>query len=191
LMLRPIEGKTRREASKHLFKDILVPLDGSGFSEDIIDSAVALAKCSGAALTLLRVVLPVPLIVPDITTGYASTPILQDDVATERLVAEARDDIADVARRLEQYSLKVETEVVVAPSIAQGILDVAESGRVDAIAMSTHGRGISRFLIGSVADKVLRGTRLPILLHRPTGVHVAPLFTTEQAEAQLPALSPA
>jgi nucleotide-binding universal stress UspA family protein len=67
---------------------------------------------------------------------------------------------------------------VVESSVAHAIIAFASAHEVDVIAMSTHGRGASRLIIGSVADKVLRGSGLPILLHRPIGVaeFVEPVF---------------
>ncbi|MBI4545817.1 MAG: universal stress protein, partial [Gemmatimonadetes bacterium] len=60
------------------------------------------------------------------------------------------------------------TAVIVHASPAAGILDFAERNAVDLIAMATHGRGgVSRIMLGSVADKVLRGARAPVLLYRP------------------------
>jgi nucleotide-binding universal stress UspA family protein len=54
---------------------------------------------------------------------------------------------------------------------AQEIVDFAEREDIDLIVMSTHGRsGMSRWILGSVADKVLRGTHLPVLLVRPPGI---------------------
>jgi hypothetical protein len=56
--------------------------------------------------------------------------------------------------------------------------------------MSTHGRGASRLLIGSVADKVLRASGLPVLLHRPAFVTASDVLLEEaDVEAQLPVLS--
>jgi nucleotide-binding universal stress UspA family protein len=79
--------------------------------------------------------------------------------------------LADVGRRLHDESgMEIETAVVVEPHVGPAILDVARARGVDLIAMSTYGRGLSRFLMGSVADKVLRGGGLPMLLFRPLGV---------------------
>ena len=49
LMLRPIEGKTRRDAAHHLFKRVLIPVDGSAFSTEVFPAATSLAKCCGEA----------------------------------------------------------------------------------------------------------------------------------------------
>ena len=64
-------------------------------------------------------------------------------------------------------SLRVQTNVVVAESAAVAILTAACQG-IDLIAIATHGRGgLKRLLLGSVADKVIRGTFVPVLVFRP------------------------
>ena len=173
LVLRPIENATRRDATKP-FSKILVPLDGSALAADALESAISLAKCSAARLVLLRVVQPVPLIGMEAGLPYAYAAPVPDQIATEGLANEARRELADVARRLRiESGLDVEPFVVIASNVAQGIIDFARGQDVDAIAMSTHGRGASRLLLGSVADKVLRASGLPMLLHRPVEVAVS------------------
>ena len=72
-----------------------------------------------------------------------------------------------------------------------GGLDQAEARDIDVIAMSTHGRGASRLLLGSVADKVLRSSRVPVLLYRPVEVRETALKLDEaEVVRQLPSLSP-
>jgi nucleotide-binding universal stress UspA family protein len=75
------------------------------------------------------------------------------------------------AERMRHRGLQVTTSVTVDAQAGHGILVEAESTECDAIAMATHGRtGVSRAILGSSADKVLRGTHLPLLLYRPTGI---------------------
>ena len=173
LMLRPVEGTFERFAPRHLFKHILVTLDGSEFAEDALLSATALAECSRASITLLRVVQPVPMLPmdPGLPFVYPSPISAPDDSATARAVDDAKRAIDKVARRLsEAGAAKVVAEVLVAHSVARGIIEFAEGHDVDVIAMSTHGRGASRLVLGSVADKVIRGCQIPILVHRPISV---------------------
>lgn len=76
--------------------------------------------------------------------------------------------MAEVARRLTDTGLTVETHVVVATdSVAKSILDFAKRSGPSLIAMSTHGRGASRLFLGSVSDKVFRAGTAPMLLFRP------------------------
>jgi nucleotide-binding universal stress UspA family protein len=172
-MLRPAETKAARFAARHLFKHVLVPLDGSPLGDDALLSATPLAEASDARITLLRIVVPVPIIPADL--GFPLVypyPIAAPDAdATSHIVDEARQLLSETARRLsEQSRVNVATEVVVADSPARGIIGFAHTHGVDVIAMSTHGRGTSRLFLGSVADKVLRGGDVATLVHRPLGV---------------------
>ena len=98
--------------------------------------------------------------------------------------------IESEARRLhDETGLVVDARVVVAEHAAQAIVDHAVACDADVIAMSTHGRGASRLLLGSIADKVLRSSRVPVLLYRPVERRQTSL-TLDEAEVarQLPAL---
>jgi nucleotide-binding universal stress UspA family protein len=63
--------------------------------------------------------------------------------------------------------LNVESRVIVDVSVASEIIDYARGADVDVIAMATHSGAVARIVLGSVADKVTRGTDLPVLLYRP------------------------
>jgi nucleotide-binding universal stress UspA family protein len=170
LLLRPAENWMRHDAPRG-FNKIVVPLDGSDLGAAALLSAQALARCSGASIALLRVVQPVPLIIVDPNMPLAYVPQIQDEAATDRLVREARHEMAEIARRTrETADVTIEAQVIVGASVAHAIIEFACGHDVDAIAMSTHGRGATRLLIGSVADKVLRASGLPMLLYRPVGL---------------------
>jgi nucleotide-binding universal stress UspA family protein len=84
-----------------------------------------------------------------------------------RAVAQAYLD--RVAERLRTRGLRVQTQVVVGESPAAGVLDVARDRHINLIALATHGRsGLKRLFLGSVADKIVRGTLIPVLVYRPT-----------------------
>jgi len=172
LLLRAVDD---RKALGHgrampLFHRILVPLDGSTTSSSVLAAAAAMAQCSNASLVLLRVVAPVPIYVFDPQVPAYPTSI-EDPDATKQLADEAEDALAAVAVNLEhEYSIKAETVVVTSGDTARTILQVAKEREDDLIAMTTHGRGASRLMLGSVADKVLRGAHLPMLLYHPRAV---------------------
>lgn len=171
LLLRPTEHAVSREAGRHVFKHVLVPFDGSERATGVVAPAVSLARCGVGRMTLLRVVQPIPLVVTDVDMGLAYSEMIPDDVATAAVVAEVTTQTADVAKRLtESEGLEVESHVVTDGRIARAILDFARGHAVDAVALSTHGRGASRLLVGSIADKILRGSELPVLLYRPVSV---------------------
>lgn len=166
LMLRPMDERHRRRSDPHLFRRILVPLDGSTTSSAILGAATEMARANGGTLVLVRVVMPVPLYAFDAGTPVYPTAIVDED-ATRQVADTARDELMDLARSLEREGLRVETDVVVGRQIATDILELAKSKGADLIAMTTRGRGASRLVIGSVADKVLRASHLPLLLLHP------------------------
>jgi nucleotide-binding universal stress UspA family protein len=191
LMLRPIEGKSRRDAAHRLFKRVLVPVDGSALATEVFAAATSLAKCSGARVWLLRVVQPIPLPSTDAAAPYAQMPpALVDETSTKVIAGEAGEQLNEIARRLHDESgVEIEAQVVIEPRVAPAILDFARTHDVDVIAMSTHGRGASRLLLGSVADKVLRGGGLPMLLYRPLDIQVRERAVERSAEVSAAALT--
>ncbi len=73
-----------------------------------------------------------------------------------------------MARRLEQRSPRIATHVASGANVAVEIVHDADASGADLIALSTHGRGgIPRLLLGSVADKVIRSAKQPVLVYRP------------------------
>jgi nucleotide-binding universal stress UspA family protein len=90
-----------------------------------------------------------------------------DDQVLEQLRANAHAYLDGVAAPLRAESLRVRT-VVMDGLPASAILEYARAQAVDLIALATHGRsGVARWLLGGVADKVVRGATLPVLLYRP------------------------
>jgi len=137
------------------YKKILVTLDGSSLAERALDPAVMIAQSSDARLVLLRVVIPIYLWAPFMEIE----PEL--DVARSRHQVETEAYLEEVKQRLlaEHPSLEVETVILQGP-VAERIVDYATGEDVDLIVMSSHGRsGISRWVYGSIAEKVLQGAR--------------------------------
>ncbi len=163
LLVRP-GAEWAVDLGEPLFRHVLVPLDGSAMADEVLDHAVSLATPHVTVYTLLKVVAPLPLLgrpFPN-AEGFNNS----SNVDHERDAAQLH--LANMAKELRVSGVLVETVVVTHPQPAQGILDVAEQQHVDAIALSTHGRGrAARFLIGSVADKVVRGATVPVLVYRP------------------------
>jgi nucleotide-binding universal stress UspA family protein len=146
----------------------MVPLDGSQLAEGIVDHALQLATTFGSSVTLLRVVEPVQVIAADYPLPYPIPLGMIDPKATDRLVSEAHEYLTMVAARLhERYGLDVSVQVRVSDRVAPAILEAADERGVDLVAMASHGRGASRLLVGSVADKVLRGAPRAVLLFHP------------------------
>ncbi len=142
------------------FGHFLVPLDGSEVGETILESAVALGKPMGARFTLLHVVSP------HLTMGARVSPLPAGQ--QEERAAKARSYLEEVVRKLEAQGIRTTARVETHFAPARSILNSAEEEGVDLIAIATHGyTGVKRALLGSVADKVLRASRWPLLLERP------------------------
>jgi nucleotide-binding universal stress UspA family protein len=144
----------------HKFERVLVALDGSSRAERVIEHAVALTDAAGS-LTLTRVVGHVGGASP-----HLGTPDPLEPAHEER--AEAEEYLARLKQRLEQAPHPVKHAVVQRPSAARGILDAAAEQNADLIALSTRGHaGVTRALLGSVADEVVSGSVVPVLVVRP------------------------
>jgi nucleotide-binding universal stress UspA family protein len=162
LLVRP----SQPAAPPTSIRRILVTLDGSPFAERAIDAAVALGRPFGAEYALLMVVEP-PLPIAD-PSGLMVVPVAVD--AEKQLREAAANYLEGVAARLRKEGLTVTTHPVEAPAAAATIIEQADALRVDLIAIASHGAGgITRLVVGSVADKVIRGSAHPTLVVRPTG----------------------
>jgi len=166
LLLRPHDDQAPRPLD---CRHVLVPLDGSPLAEGILPPAELLHRVCLARFTLLRVV--GPLQVEPAGTGPAV--LTQSPAAVERAVIAAREYLEGVAAAWRSEGAEVEIAVQVHSIPAVAILDYAATHGIDVVAMATHGRGgWSRVALGSVADKVMRGTLMPVLLFRPPAAHV-------------------
>lgn len=144
--------------------DILVALDFSTDSEAILAPVTALAGVTGAALTLVHVCEGIPEI------GLAGTrsPIQPSAETLDACRRAARARLDRTAALLRERGIRVFTRLVLDAGASSGLLDLLEEDEFDLIAMTTHGRGgMRRLLLGSVADKVIRGTGKPVLVLRP------------------------
>jgi nucleotide-binding universal stress UspA family protein len=143
------------------YKHILVPLDSSELAELALDDAFSLARLSRARLTLLHVVPPIEDVI-GVETGH---PIFIDQQWDSHKMLALR-YLKGVCKRMACEDLAVHTAVEMGYP-AEIILDYARRHAVDVIVMATHGRsGLQRWVYGSVADKVLQGADIPVLLVR-------------------------
>jgi nucleotide-binding universal stress UspA family protein len=178
VLLRPQRREGNGTAVPFQLDHILIPLDGSELSEDIIERAVALGSLTGAHYTLMQV------ITPPLPYLFDSTFIPQVTPPEQELRTSAEAYLTGVADRMRERGLTVATSVVMQPQSASAILEQALSDDVDLIAMATHGRtGFSRVALGSVADKVLRSTFVPLLLLRPLADAGLPRAELESANS--------
>jgi nucleotide-binding universal stress UspA family protein len=163
LFVRPQETAPDYTAEPVL-RHLLVPLDGSLLAEHVLEPAIALGRWMQADYTLVRIYGPL------VDTGLdplSYSLVGGFEPSDEQLRAEANDYLNRVAERLQQQGINVQTHVALGPHPASAILDTAQRLGVDLIALATHGRrGLPRLLLGSVADKVIRGASTPVLVQR-------------------------
>ncbi|MBK8247468.1 MAG: universal stress protein [Gemmatimonadetes bacterium] len=137
------------------FTKVLLPVDGTPESEEVIDDVSRLLHGVPLDLTLAHVVSPSPVMLANLEDASAVHAVEHEYLMP--LAAKWRDE-----RRA------VHTVVLTANSAARALADLAHAGAFDLIAMRTHARhGIARFALGSVADKLLRLTTRPVYVRGP------------------------
>lgn len=154
-----------------MFKQLLVPLDGSERAERAVPVAARIARTSGSRIILLQVVsVPLPIGAPYDTAALSAYSLDQSE-------AEASAYLTRVAGWPLLSGLRVETLTLVgAPAVA--VLDTARDKGADLIVIASHGRaGASRWVLGSVAEHVARQSPVPVIMlreHGPTPAHPHP-----------------
>ena len=145
-----------------MYRKILVPLDGSKVAEGVLPHAKALAYSEGAELILLTVAANPVMDFAFSDPGLAQSAVLEQEERSKTYITE-------IEEQLRSAGFKT-SAVLRVGSVAEVILEVAEELQVDAIAMSTHGRtGPARWLLGSIAERVVHSSKVPVLLIRANG----------------------
>lgn len=145
------------------FANILVPLDGSETAAAILPGVRELALAAKSTVNLFRVVAP-PW-VGDALTAVQSGHV--DRFGVDPAADAAKTELDRVAEDLRYAGVHATTCVEVATNPIRAIIDRINESKPDLVAMSTHGRGLSRLFMGSVADKVLRAGGRPVFCWRP------------------------
>jgi nucleotide-binding universal stress UspA family protein len=152
------------ERRQTMYRKILVPLDGSALSELALPHAEALAQRFESEVLLVRVCPPMAGSIEFYSFAAEAT-----DEDLERQVEAAKGAEAYLVWMHEKLQLKgiKNCYFVLHGMITETILDIAETEKADLIVMSTHGRsGLSRWVYGSVAAKVLQAAPCPVFLVR-------------------------
>jgi nucleotide-binding universal stress UspA family protein len=149
-----------------MYKKILVPLDGSEVAECTLEHVTAIAtQCSVPEVVLLGVAEPIR------TSGEIYSELGVDWVqkAQEGIYAATEAYLKKAAGKLNSEGVNART-IVLKGNAAEQILEYADKNKVDLIIMATHGSsGIVRWLLGSVTDRVLRHSSVPVLAVAPQG----------------------
>ena len=140
-----------------MYKSILVPLDGSKLAEAILPEIEKVASSMRARIILLRVCRA------HVFPGRDPTK------AEVEVIREAEQYLNEIAKQLTTKGLDAEIHVRYG-DVADEILSHSRRNEIDLISMSTHGRsGLGRWLLGSVAEKIVRHSEKPVLLLRAKG----------------------
>jgi nucleotide-binding universal stress UspA family protein len=147
-----------------MFKNILIPTDGSKLSVKSIKSGVAFAKSIKAQITGCHVVEP-------FQPYYFGDYIPPDMPTAEEFDRQARQAGEKYLEQIETEALaaglKYHGSVVMADTPYSGIIDAAKKAKCDLIFMASHGRrGLSGILLGSETHKVLTHSKIPVLVYR-------------------------
>jgi nucleotide-binding universal stress UspA family protein len=139
--------------------NILVPIDFSETAEHALDYAVALAAKLGARIHVVSVIGMPTLGIPELGLAWTATTmetaVLDRQAALDRLVATRRD------------SVKFGEVAIRTGDARDGILEMTKETHIDLIVMGTHGRrGVTRALLGSVAESIVRTAPCPVLTVR-------------------------
>lgn len=166
ILLRPAEDGTAPPAKGDWSpREIVAGLDGSRLAEAVLPTAVELARLFRVPLTLLQVIEPFPIAADPplpFPTGY-------DERITDSLRREAQDYLDSVAEGLKKEGVRASGAAMIGWNAAGTLLDLPPE-RAGLVAVATHGRGgVQRALVGSVADKLVRGAQAPVLVVRPRG----------------------
>ena len=145
-----------------MYKHIMVPLDGSELAECVLGHVVDIAKsCTNPTVTLIRVVPPLRLY-----GGEYDMPMINVQEIEESSVNAAQDYLKEKSKIIANKGIEVKT-VVMFGGIVESLLDYEEKNNIDLVVIATHGRsGVARWVWGSVADKLLRTSKAPVLMIR-------------------------
>ena len=157
--------KDENKKGKAQFKNILVPIDLTECSDSAVAYSLALAQITGANVKVVYV-LRLDMYAQELPAS-----------ALEMVIEQAQNDLTQrVAKVKKTYErkknaskdIKISAEVIHGMSEAVTIANYAKNNNIDLIAIHTHGRtGITRFLLGSVTEKVISGSKCSVLAMRP------------------------
>jgi nucleotide-binding universal stress UspA family protein len=173
LLVRPGESPPDLNKEPNLGR-VILPMDGSGLAEQILEPALAIAGLMPTPeCTLLRVIKPtVPVYATPEEPGmeHEARHLLGEVQEIQaKIHAQAESYLNGKAENLRSRGLKTKVVVVVEEQPAVAILHEADARGAGLIALATHGRrGLSRLILGSVADKVIRAAHVPVLVERPS-----------------------
>jgi nucleotide-binding universal stress UspA family protein len=153
-----------------MYKKILVPLDGSELAECVFPHVESIAQgCGVETVTFIRVAEPIHMPISGSDDGYTFNAEDWQRMESESRAA-AENYLNQLMNRVKYDGVNFQSKVLTGGRAAEMIAEYASRNEVDLIVIATHGRsGISRWVWGSVADRVLRSACVPVLMVRAPG----------------------
>src|SRR5262249_30727087 len=144
-----------------VYRQLLVPLDGSSFAEQALPLALSIARRAEASLKLVHVHSPLAAV-------YSDSPVISDRSLENQFKRHKQDYLDRMVRRVGEISPIPVSSILMEGDVADTISRVASSTGMDLILMTTHARGIpGRLWLGSVADQLVHQSPVPLLLIPP------------------------
>ena len=144
-----------------MFKRVLVAVDGSSTSTAALTHALEVVKAFHADLIVVTVYDAAPIVGAGFDYGYMQTQYI------EAAKAQAEKTIKDARELVEHSGTKAETRIIESHRTWSGIIDTAIASKVDLIVMGSHGlSGLDKLVMGSVTQRVLQHTNLPVMVVR-------------------------
>ena len=144
------------------FKKIVVPTDGSAWSERAIPYAVDFARISEGEVIMLHV------FTPPMHEFVDSLAIAGEYELANRIREEIKTHLLGLRDEVRAEGAACEVEIIDGVGVASHICDFVQEKNIDLVVMSTHGHsGLVRFLFGSVAHKIMHDLEVPVLVIRP------------------------
>ena len=146
-----------------MYKHILVPTDGSELAAKAVAAGIEFARQTGARITAYCA--PQELHLPHTIRGDYDRQIKTEFEQHSR--ESAQKHVAEIAALAKAAGVECDTLVSMADPPYEGIVEAARKRKCDAIFMSSHGRsGIARLFLGSVTQKVLTHSKIPVFVYR-------------------------
>ena len=150
-----------------MYEKIMVPLDGSELAECVLPHVEGFIKgCHVSNVVFVRVVEPItaPVGIGNVYIGREES---RERESTRK--SAVKDYLNQIVDRLKHEGTELHSEVLVG-RVADSLADYTEKNDIDLILIATHGRsGVTRWVRGSVADKILRYSNVPVLMVRAPG----------------------
>jgi nucleotide-binding universal stress UspA family protein len=173
-----------------MYQRIMVPLDGSEHAESVISLACRLASTSDAEITLLCVVeYPSDLYSGSVYCMFYPNPTGDPGVdekiwqKKEAVHSKVKSYLEGLASRIDTSAHKVSIEIQEGP-VVHAILSSIENLEIDLVIMSTTGEGCNPWMMGAVADRIIREAQVPVILMRTEPCNLVPDLTDQRSHSK-------